>query len=344
MIIGGEENNELWKLLKHRGIGSTFMVYCMEDIPQAVVQLYIILLQRESETRTKTMTIINFVSSMMAICMGTTLTLLDLADQYYKADPKNGKIYIITKEEATLYSYGGGYVEESLVCILKAWGDWKQISGSVALATFSSVNICITVYIFSHVLVVKGVLFGSIFITLRFLAFYSVAIISWWASEGGKSFLHGLTFLSVMVSRLPILEKSHSLIGQKLYMILIIVDIPLTMVIYFMANEWYIFDKYRRTDQVFVVVNSIIFLICATFFLSISILKKRSIYPEDVTSQKDVSLSSGEDSVEVVLIEQVDVKSPQVEAGPIELVDVKSPQVEAGPFEPVDVKSPQSVV
>ena len=80
--------------------------------------------------------------------------------------------------------------------------------------------------------------FGLYYIALRLTLYYLIAFISWWAEEGPPSFPYSTTLTIVMLIRVPILDNSHSKLGQKLYMVFCTLGIAVNLVVYLYANRW----------------------------------------------------------------------------------------------------------
>ena len=77
----------------------------MEDLPQAVLQLYIYLRKEynlddvdDEWERTKYLTLISMSSSLAGISFGASFTLLQLTKLYHEANPKNKKKLVATKK------------------------------------------------------------------------------------------------------------------------------------------------------------------------------------------------------------------------------------------------------
>lgn len=217
------------------------MVICMEDIPQAVLQLYIYM-RKEYDLEdvgdewddTKHLTLLNLASSLTGICFGTSFVLLQLSELYYKANPKKNQAY---DTEQKFYTFGGGHFEESMVYSLTM--PHTKIVAKFGFITFSLLNVLSTLFILSHVTAnLWPSNFGLYYIGARILVYYVVAFISWWGEEGPASVIHSMTYVIVMLSRVPILDKSHSKFGQQLYAVLVTLDIPCNLAIYFYSNSW----------------------------------------------------------------------------------------------------------
>ena len=141
-------------------------------------------------------------------------------------------------KQGKFYIFGGGNVEESIVYGLQMFE--TKIFASIGFICFSLLNILSTIFIVTHVTAeLWQHNFGLYYIALRLLVHYLLALISWWGEEGPPALLHSLSYIIVMLSRVPILDKSHSKFGQKLYMILVTLDIPLNLVVYFYVNGWH---------------------------------------------------------------------------------------------------------
>ena len=256
-----------------------------EDIPQAVLQLYIYLRKEydldaieENWDDTKHFTLINLTSSLCGICIGATFTLLQLVKLYHEANPKNKTVYDTTGGK--VFMFGGAKVEESIVYSFR--NPDTRVLASIGFISFSLMNIFSTIFILSHVTAeLWPEHFGFYYIGLRLTSYYILALISWWGVEGPASLLHSLTYIIVMFSRVPILDKSHSLFGQKLYMILVVLDIPLNLVVYFYANNWQFGYRSQLIDATLCTISGISFFVATSFFMVVCLAEERSTKWED---------------------------------------------------------------
>ena len=257
-------------MLKHRGIGSAIMVICTEDIPQAVFQLFIYIRKEydleehdDNDDGYLYLTLLSLASSLVGICVGGSLILLQLSELYYQANPKKNQEYDI--QQGKFYTFGGGHFEESMVYSLSM--PHTKIYAKIGFITFSLLNILSTLFILSHVTAILWPSnFGLYYITVRILCYYVVALISWWGEEGPASFIHSLTYIIVMLSRVPILDKSHSKFGQQLWAALITVDIPINLAIYFYSHNWKFGDQSIEIDIILCNICMFTFMLWIFFF------------------------------------------------------------------------------
>ena len=77
-----------------------------------------------------------------------------------------------------------------------------------------------------------------------------------------------------MLSKMPILDKSHSKLGQKLYMVLTLLDIPLNVMIYFYANGWIFGLKSPEIDIALCSICGILFVSALMFISAVCLMKE----------------------------------------------------------------------